>query len=209
MSFPSRIQDGTGTKRAAKVTPDHALLTTQLDADGFDTPTAILTRFKLFRSYLKHDGSKDLNVDGSVNPVEFSVTSDTGKVLYVTSLRILINGTYFEMDTQDFRRFGLATAGGAALPNGLILSAEQGGILTPLFADAIQRTGDFMNYADDFTNLKNSVGAQEDFLSFDFRFESPVVLPEAVNDRVTMTVRDDLTPIDLLQVTVRGYQEVA
>ena len=210
MGFPGYIIDGTGSRRKAKVTLDHALLVTNLDRDGFDTEDAVLTRYKLFRSYLLGPaGSKDMNVNGSSTPVEYSVTSDVGKVLYVTSLRVLLNGTYFELDTQDFRRFGTATTGGSPLTNGLTLNAEQGGIVTPLFAEPIQRTGHFMNYADDFVNLKNSVGAQEDFLSFDFHFESPVVLPESVNDRVVMKVQDDLSTILLFQVAVRGYQEVA
>lgn len=209
MAFPTKIQDGLGSKRTAKVTGEHALLVTQLDADGFDTPDAVLTRFKLFRSHLKNAGSKDLNVNGSVTPVEFAVTSDPGKVLYVTQLRVLLNGTYFELDTQDFRRFGTATAGGSPLTNGILLNAEQGGIITPLFAEPIVRTGNFLDYADDFVNLKNSVSAQSDFLSFDFHFEQPVVLPESVNDRVVMAIRDDLTSLDLFQVVVRGYQEVS
>jgi hypothetical protein len=45
-------------------------------------------------------------------------------------------------------------------------------------------------------------------LSFDFHFEQPVVLPEAVSDSVIMTISDDLTAIDLFQVAVRGWQEV-
>ena len=208
MAFPAKIEDGTGSKTKAKVTEDHALLVTGIEQNAFFVDDDVLTRYKLLRAFMTNGTSKDMNVNGSVTPVEFTVTSDVGKVLYITQIRILINGTYFELDTQDFRRFGLATAGGGALPNGLTLNVEQGGIVTSMFADPVTQTGDFLNYADDFVNLKNSISAQSDFLSFDIHFEKPVVLPESVTDRMVMTVRDNLTSIDLFQVLVRGYQEV-
>jgi hypothetical protein len=208
MATPVEIKDGTGTNFKAKVTRDHALLVTGIDKSGFDTNDSVLTRYKLFRGFLKNNGSKNLNVNGSVTPVEFNVTSEPGKVLYVSQLRVLLNGTYFEMNTNDFRRFGAATAGGGSLTNGISLVAKQGGLSTPLFADPIKQSGDFFNYADDFVNLVNAVTAQSDFLSFDLHFEQPVVLPEAVSDSVIMTISDDLTAIDLFQVAVRGWQEV-
>jgi len=205
----STICDGTGTRREARVTRDHAVLITQVDADGFETPDAVLTRYKLYRSFLTtSSGSKNLNVDGSVTPVEFSISATTGKILNITQLRVLLNGTYFEMNTNDFRRFGAATVGGGSLTNGITLKAIQGGEVTNLFAEPIKQSGDFFNYADDFVNLVNAVSAQSDFLSFDFEFEQAVVLPEAVDDKLIMTISDNLTAIDLFQVIARGYQEV-
>lgn len=209
MAGKVNIKDGTGSGYFAHVTEDHALLVTEQNRNSFQTPDEFLTRYKLYRGFLLNSSSsKDLNVDGSVTPVEFSVSSEDGKVLYVTHIRVLLNGTYFEMGTQDFRRFGTATTGGAALTNGITLQAIQGGVTTDLFADPITRTGDFFNYSDDYINLYNAVGSQEDFLSFDFDFEQPIVLPEAVEDKLVMTINDDLTSIDLFQVIVRGWQEV-
>jgi len=203
------ITNGTGKKYEAQVTAEHALVVTSQASSGFDVSSNVLTRYKLFRGFMTDSsGSKDLNIDGSTTPVEFSVTSETGKVLYVQQIRVLLNGTYFEMDTNDFRRFGEATAGGGSLTNGIELEVRQGGVMTELFAEPIKQTGDFFNYADNFTNLVNAVSAQSDFLSFDFEFEQPVVLPESVEDRLIMTISDDLTDIDLFQVTVRGWQEV-
>jgi hypothetical protein len=69
--------------------------------------------------------------------------------------------------------------------------------------------GDFLTYADDFTNLVNSVGTQEDYLAFDFLFESraPVVLTEGTLDSITIRINDDLTAIDKQVAIARGYQE--
>jgi len=210
MAGKVHIKDGTGSGYSAQVTEDHALLVTEQNRNGFQTPDEFLTRYKLFRGFLEDSGgSHDMNVNGSVTPVEFSVSSEPGKVLYIVMIRVLLNGTYFEMGTQDFRRFGTATVGGAALTNGITLQAIQSGVITNLFAEPITRTGDFFNYSDDYVNLYNAVGAQEDFLSFDFSFEQAIVLPESVDDRLIMTVNDDLSSIDLFQVAVRGWQEVA
>jgi len=209
MAFPTNIEDGTGSRKRAKVTKDHALRVTTFDADGFETPDAALTRFKLYRTFLKDSaGSKNLNVNGSVTPVEFTATSEPGKILYVLQARVILNGTYFEMNTNDFRRFGAATAGGGSLTNGITFKAIQGGIETLLFAEPVKQSGDFFNYQDDFVNLVNAVSAQSDFLSLDFHFGTPIVIPEAVTDKLVMTIQDNLTAIDLFQVLVRGYQEV-
>lgn len=207
MTFPIEIKDATGSEYGAKITSDHALLTTSVDRDSFETEPAILTRYKLFRGFLTNGTNKDLNVNGSVTPVNFSVTSVSGKVLYISQLRVVLKDTYLELDTQDFRRFGTATAGTTPLTNGLTLIAKQGGENTLLFAEPVKTIGQFLDYADDFTNLKNSVGSQEDFLSFDFHFEQPIVLPEAVTDKLVMTVQDDLTAVDEFRVLVRGWQE--
>jgi hypothetical protein len=109
------------------------------------------------------------------------------------------------MNTNNFRRFGNASVN--ALTNGLLFRTRQGGETIELFAEPIVFMGDFFTYSDRYLNLINSVGSQEDFLSFDIDFEKPVVLPEGGNDSISLLVRDNLTAIDKFQVLVRGYQE--
>lgn len=208
MSTPANIVDGTGTKRKAHVTEDHALLVTDRLQSGFFIDSTILTRYKLLRTFLKAAGSIEMNVDGSVNSVEFEISAQEDKVLYVQHARVIINGTYFEVDTNDFRRFGLATVGGGSLSNGITFNAYQGGVETSIFASPVKQTGDFFNYLDDFTNLKNSIGAQEDFLSVDFILEKPIVLVPGTTDKLVMAIRDDLTLIDQFRCVIRGHQEV-
>jgi hypothetical protein len=84
----------------------------------------------------------------------------------------------------------------------------QGGVQTNFFINPITRTGEFMDYADDFTNLANSVTAQEDFLSFDFVFDGEVILIPGSGDAVSLTVNDDLTNLSLFRAVARGFQEV-
>ena len=208
MSVPVEIKDGTNGVKA-HVTEEHALLVTMVDRSGFKTDSGVLTRYKLLHDFLRNSsGSREMNVDGSSTSVEFYITSDIEKVKYITGTRFILKGTYFEVDTQDFRRFGLATAGSTPLTNGFDLVAYQGGLEVNVFSDTITQMGDFFNDADDYTNLKNSVGSQEDFLSFDFNFTQPIVLAPGTPDKVALTIQDDLTNIDEFRVIVRGYQEV-
>lgn len=208
MSLPVIIRSGTGAIRDAHVTEEHALLVASQATDGFELSDSSLTRYKLFRTFLKNSaGSIEMNINGSVTPMEFTVTSEPGKILYISIMRFIINGTYFEMNTQDFRRFGAATVGGGSLTNGITLVAFQGGVQTSLFAYPIRQSGDFFDYADDFINLTNAVSAQSDFLSFDMHFLQPVVLPEAVEDRMVLTIRDNLTSVDQFRCLIRGWQE--
>jgi hypothetical protein len=112
------------------------------------------------------------------------------------------------MNTNDFRRFGAATAGGTPLTNGITLKVTQGGLVTDFFIAPITRMGDFFNYSDSYLNIINAITSQSDFLYFDFNFDSTVVLPPGTTDQIAMTVNDNLTAIDLFKVIVRGYQEI-
>ena len=207
MAVRSNIADGEGSGYKAGVTGDHALKVAVLESRAADLPIAVLTLRKQFRGFLTDAGSTDLNVDGSVTPVEFQVSADVSNTRWITAARILLNGVNMEIDTNDFRRFG-AAATAPGLTNGLDFFIEQTGVTTDLTLDAIKKIGDFMDYEDGFENLINSVGTQEDFLSVDFVFDVPVVLPPGSSDRIVMRVNDDLTPIDLFKVLVRGYQEI-
>ncbi|MDX1746324.1 MAG: hypothetical protein R3324_10335, partial [Halobacteriales archaeon] len=177
---------------------------------AFDLSNEELTRFKQYRAFLRNTaGSKEMNVDGSVTPVDFRVVAEVGKVKWVAGARFIINGTNFEMVSQDLKRFGSATSGGGSLPNGLAFFSDQGGVLTNIFLDPVRQTVDFLNYNDDFTNFVNAITSQSDFLSFDFFFEQPVVLAPGSVDELVVRVQDDLTALDQLRVIVRGYQELS
>jgi hypothetical protein len=209
MPISTRIRDRL-TGRVADVTQDHALkvaLSGGLQGSSVGKTPEELTAIKYYSGYLHNGSSIDLNVDGSVTPVEFVEESTTLCVKWITRVRILLNGTYFELNTNDFRRFGAATAGGSPLTNGIQFWVEQGGVTTQIFTSPVRYTGDFMNYAEDYTNIINAISAQSDFLSFDMQFVQPIVLPPTVTDKLVMKIRDNLTAISLFQVALDGYQE--
>lgn len=215
MSLPIYIKDGEGSSVKAGVTSAHALkvaiVAMRLETLSPEELAGLAGKTQL-RTYLRLEGegagSNDLNVDGSTTPQLFWKGSETNAALFITSARILMNGTNLEINTNDFRRFGDAAVA-PGLTDGIEFYFEQSGEQTDLFIEPIQTIGDFLNFADDFTNLVNSIGSQEDFLSFDFVFDQPVVLTPGSVDRIVMKISDDLTDIDLLKVIVRGWQETA
>lgn len=207
MALKNNITDGTGADYAAQVLSNNALKVQSVPESSKGIPPEELANLRLFRGFLENGGSADANVDGSTTSVNFTIESQLNRNLWVTSVRFLFEDRSLEMNTNDFRRFGTATTAGTALTNGLLFQAEQGGESVELFADPIGFMGDFFTYADDYLNLINSVGTQEDFLSFDLDFEKPVVLAEGGSDSLRLVVQDDLTAIDKFQVLVRGYQE--
>lgn len=201
----SSIIDGTGTERQAEVTPNYALKVQNVPETSVGIPPDDLANLRLYRDFLRDGASPDANVDGSATNTEFLISSQLNKNIWITGVRFLFEGNNLEMNTQDFRRFG--ATGPGALTNGLLFRTRQSGETIELFAEPIVFMGDFFTYSDRYLNLINSVSAQGDFLSFDFDFEKPVVLPEGGNDAISLLVRDDLTAIDKFQVLVRGYQE--
>jgi len=207
MTIKTHLADGTGTARTVQVLPNNALKVQTVPDSSQGIPPESLANLRLFRGFLENGGSNDMNVDGSVTQVEFSVESGLNVNIWVTGVRFIFEDRNLEMNTNDFRRFGTATAAATALTNGLLFQTTQSGETVSLFSDPVVFMGDFFTYADDYLNLINSVGTQEDFLSFDFDFEKPVVLAEGLTDKVFVTVRDDLTALDKFQVLVRGYQE--
>ena len=207
MALKNNITDGTGTDYAAQVLSNNALKVQSVPESSKGIPPEELANLRLFRGFLENGGSADANVDGSTTSVDFTIESSLNRNLWVTSVRFLFEDRSLEMNTNDFRRFGTATAANTALTNGLLFQAEQGGESVNLFADPVVYMGDFFTYADEYLNLINSVGTQEDFLSFDLDFEKPVVLAEGGSDSLRLVIQDDLTAIDKFQVLVRGYQE--
>lgn len=207
MTISTKITDGGGSGREAYVTENYALKVQNVPETSKGLPPEDLANIRLYRDFLKSGGSPDMNVNGSVTPVEFSISSQLNRTVWITGVRFILEDVSLEMNTQDFRRFGTATVAGVGLTNGILFSTTQSGETIELVAEPIQFVGDFFSYADSYLNLINSVGSQEDFLTFDFNFEKPIVLAEGGNDKISVLIRDNLTAINKFQVLVRGYQE--
>ena len=134
------------------------------------------------------------------------VTPQSDRVKWVMSWRIILHSTDMEINTNDFRRFG-AAAIAPGLTNGIEFYFNQAGRRTDVFLENVKSIGQFLDYADGFTNLVNAVTSQSDYLSLDFSFDQPVVLAPGSNDQIVLGVSDDLTALDFAQVIVRGWQE--
>lgn len=207
MGINTIIRDGIGTNYAAQVTSDHALKVSPVTISTSSQSITDLTLKKQYRDWLRNSGgSYEMNVDGSTTPVLFEETAEANKVKWITSWRLIMNDTGMELNTNDFRDFGVAT-GSPGLTNGLNFYFVQGGRQIQVFLNPVKKIGDFLDYADGYTNLVNAVSSQSDYLSFDFVFDQPVALPAGSNDKIVMQISDDMTDIDLMRVVVRGWQE--
>lgn len=207
MTIRTHISDGTGTCRNAAVTENFALKVQVVPETSKGLPPEDLSNLRQYRDFLVNAGSPDMNVDGSVTVQEFKIISDPGVTKWITGFRILMEGANLEIATNDFRRFGNATSANNSLPNGVKIQTNQSGVVTDIVSEPIGIVGDFLSYADDFTNLVNAVSSTSDFLKFIFTFDKPVVLAEGGSDSLSVFIRDDLTPIDKFQALARGYQE--
>jgi len=207
MGIDSIIRDGTGSKYAAQVTSDHALKVSPVTIATSDQTITDLTLKKQYRDWLRTTGNAyEMNVDGSSAPVLFTETAEANKVKWITSWRLILNGTEMELETNDFRGFGTA-AGAPGLTNGVDFYFIQGGRQINVFLNPVKNIGSFLDYSDGYTNLVNAVSSQSDYLAFDFIFDQPVALPAGSNDKIVMQINDNLTTIDLMRVVVRGWQE--
>jgi len=212
VSTKGRITDGLGTGRTVAVTPANALLVQVLPDTSIGIPGALLSRYRLLSEFfIDGAGSSNQVVNGSATPVEFSIRASVGLTKWITGFRVIIEGNGFELATANFRAYGAIPDPG--LPNGIQIEADQGGVITAIANEPVRITGDYLNYANGFTNFINAITAQADYLQFVFRFEQPIVLTAASTDRVIIRIRDNLIAAILSSGTPRqyalatGYQE--
>lgn len=208
MSLTARIGDGRGSNREVGVTPEHALLVGVSPLRAEDIGPSLLALHKLYVEQMKNDaGAAQLNVNGSVTPVPFSITAENGIVKFVQSLRIIFNDEQMNIGGTEARRFGSAAAA-PGLVNGLTLDAVQGGTITSVFVSPVKNMHEFFRQMTDLRNDVDAVAAGTDYLHFDILLPVPVALMEGSKDRLTLTVRDDLVAINFFEVIARGWKEV-
>lgn len=203
----SQLIDGKGSGRHVEVTENFALKVQTISETSRGTSPADIANLRLLREYLTSGAAFEMNVNGSVTPVEYTITSTAGKTRWITGMRFLLEDASMELNTADFRRFGTATLAGVGLTNGIQVETLQSGETTSIANEPIRFLGDFLRYADSFTNFVNSVGSQDDYISFDFDLDKPVVLAAGGGDALIVRIRDNLTTLNSFRCIVRGYQE--
>lgn len=205
----AKIIDATGSKRGAKVTRTNALKVSLAKPDAQELTQAELTREKHFKAYLSTvSGGTEMNVDGSTTPVVFSIRAQKDRVLYLTTMRLVIFDNYWGFGTaSNFRRFG-TPAGAGGLTNGLLCYVEQGNLQLPIFVEVVKTEGDFLDYADTSNSVANAYASNVDWAGFDFDFQTPVVIAPNSQDTLTIVVRDNLTSMVKFRAIARGWQEI-
>lgn len=157
--------------------PVKAVLTEPLDATGDGT------------------GAVDISVNGSVTPELRQIIVPDGSIARITELILVIS----DATGFDTNKFG----GIAAITNGLKLESTISASLVQLWNAKVLETllayaGDFQYYA----LVATFVGI------FKFKFEPhPLRLVGENNDKLVLTIRDNLTGLTESLATVRGVWE--
>lgn len=153
--------------------------------------------------FLLNSGSEDMNVDGSVTPLNFDFAPSLGETFFVKSLTFLILDT----GTTDPGDFGAITG---ALTNGLQFLIRSSGTeyeITNLKTNAdievslIQGIGSLPgNPAGWMNNL--------DWRSGKIEFNIPIRLDGDTSDYVRFKVRDDLTGIGQMCAAILIFRKI-
>lgn len=163
------------------------------------------------REYFTNNGSRDMDVDGSVNPVDFSINANANRQISVKSMFVsivdagatlsefgnipaLTNGVEFIWQSQDFGEIVIADE----LKSNYDFVALGGG--QPAFG----------NQANAF-KAQNVIGVEEAYLAFvDFQvlfgFEFGIPLRKGTKDRLLFRINDDASPVFSFRAIAYGNQ---
>lgn len=211
MTVEFRLVDGLDSKRAVQVLETRALRVAASTPPllGVGVPSEFRFFSALFGSEGQDTGVTNLNVDGSVTPLEFFINSEEGADIRIKKLMIYIQ------DNQ-VRHDGIGNLG--ALANGIDITVREQGVNTPAvmaamtFADLIQQTfaerpwgGDLTAF--ELTNVSGTDDAQ--VLPFDIGSLIPegIRIGRASKDRITVTIRDDLSTLTAFTVRAAGFRQ--
>ena len=180
-----------------KVTPNREL--TVRDNDVITALNAGNPRKgKFFSLHLTNGGSNDMNVDGSVMAVDFTLSPPAGKLFFLSRMNIVL-----EDESINHLKFG-GIAGG--ITNGLLLKVKEGGLAERDISEhPIKRNAEFHHIAFDV----QLISAASDILTIRwefFRSGSFLELRNSRGDNIKATVQDDLRNINEFEIICQGYE---
>lgn len=211
MVAPIKIQNGSGPEiYHQRIGSDGNSFVSLIEPTAKDMTAKEMTRIKQYVTYLANNGSEDMGVDGSVEPVSFRASAITNTSITLMGARFIFHDTQMAISGGESRRFGSGYSGG--LPNGIEFNVVQSDATTNIFLKPITVIGEFYTYMDDFLNDVSGVTPTIDYLHFDFIFPVPIILPPDSNDYLEVVINDDLRsppkdPGFLFNVVLRGSAE--
>jgi len=145
-------------------------------------------------------GSSDLNVDGSVTPVEFNVVPNSGKIFFITEISVIL-----EDQSMNYTKFGGITGG---LTNGLGIEVKEGG-------EALRNIAAFGSIKTNAGFALGGGGIQLTSSNTDIfvvvytlltKSQTSFKLADSDGDFFRVTVNDVLTTIDNFKVITFGHE---
>ena len=164
------------------------------------TPPDFVTLF----GFLQNGGSNEMNVDGSVTPVNFDLAPTAGLTYFVHGITLFLQDT----GTMDYLDFGALPG---PLANGVqVSSVVKGASYT---VGNIQSNIDLSMYFKADANFGSGASDLGFFNDLDFflgkmEFINPLILQQSTGDHLRITIRDDLTGLGYLRALVK-YKRAA
>lgn len=149
-----------------------------------------------FRGFVTNGISPDLNVDGSVTPVEFNVAPPSGKIWYIHNISLVI-----EDNAINFTKFG----GILALTNGVDFKVKQNGLSEELLAN-IKNNGEFYTFANQVLLESSVIDILVIQVNTKTNTGTTFKLINSSDDNFKVVVNDDQTAINKFRIVVRGYE---
>jgi len=156
---------------------------------------------KLWNKPLKRDGGtgqSKLSIDGSVTPVEFVLLSDPDVDLIVQSMCLIAEFTGSIAIGDKFLMDALST-----LSNGLFIEAQMNG--ESFNFGNLKRTRDVVEMSQPQGGFNTIVGTTSLWQVFFYLPQFSQVSKDST-DYVKVTVRDDLSDIDFMEIFLQGVK---
>lgn len=161
--------------------------------------------YKSINLRLNGTGTKNMAVNGSSTPQIFSFVPEAGETWFVESLTLLIQDSG-SPDPDEFGGRGGLFGGGVSDSNGLVLEARSKGSVYE-----ICNLGDNADITTRFIS-SYSQGSGSSWLNNNdtwlgtMKFDTPIRLNDSNLDFIRFRVRDNLSSIDYLQVSVKVWR---
>lgn len=160
---------------------------------------ALIEQQPLFLKELSNGITSDMSVNGSVTPVDFFVQPPVGEIWYISNWMLYL---------QDAKGFDITTWGSnGALTNGLGLKVEVDGNVVNQLDFPVKTNGDVARIA--YNMQLYAFGNGDDVLTAKWSFKDMgqlLRLNGATNDKLIVTINDDLTGISNQYIHVQGFK---
>ena len=153
---------------------------------------------QLFFKRFENGGSADMNVNGSVTPVVFSVSPPAGEVWRIASWSLYVQ----DGGTFDAEKWG----NGITMTNGLVPMVNYGGTSYDLLDFPLINSGDLSSVSDGINHY--AFGAGDEIITAEWSFvANGQYLRLTENDAIQIVVNDDLTGLTKQYSLIKGYKE--
>ena len=143
----------------------------------------------LYVEFLKSGGSENMLVNGSVTPVVFEWQPPATKAVAVQQMLVVFTADDFSFDGASF-------GPNAVLTNGIRFDLDIGGVVTEIFN--IMQNEDYLRVPGRIPLVNNT--GPKDVLGVAFNFGG-LVVDQNADDKILITVRDNLTGVKLKYLT--------